>query len=196
MKKLLLIVIAVIMAISASAQERKVYLGFGGIQMIGDISMPVPVLFTGFTQYKRGDYTYTGLGIVPEIGYFISNRFAVGLGLGVSYKTYKYEGEEDYKRTSWGVNPYVRYYAVKTERFGLYLQGGGCFVSSKYDGDDKADEMFYAGIRPGVSYNISDRFAINASFGDLGYYDYGDSSSAINLSLQPSTLLFGLTVAF
>ncbi len=195
MKKTLAIVAAVIMAGSAFAQEGTFYLGATGISA-PDITFPgnnsvTPSLFTGISYEKIGDNSVTAFGINPELGYFISNNFAVGLGLGFTY----YSLPAENNMMAWGVNPYVRYYAIQIDKFSLYLQGGLSYVSSKMK-DVDAVNTFYVGVKPGVAYSVSDRFAINATFGNLGYFNYGESHSAFELQLSPATLSFGLTFSF
>ena len=200
MKKILFIATIIIMASTAFAQERNIYLGISGIQVGGS----GPILGTGVFYHKYNEDSETTFGLAPEIGYFISDKFAIGMSIGFNYSIAKYEDWNadisDYERksenaTGWGIGTYVRYYAIKTERFGLYLQGGLSFISTKYEYNTKAENFFYAGIKPCVSYNISDRFTIHAAFGDLGYYDYNSTTTYFRLSLDAATLLFGLTIA-
>ncbi|MDR0294760.1 MAG: porin family protein [Prevotellaceae bacterium] len=195
MKKILTIVLAFVVAGSAFAQEKKFYLGLSGVQ-IGVGGMESTGLGTGVIYQKTDDnHSSILFGIAPEFGYFITERFAVGLGAGFNYKSDKV-GDNSTGTTIWGVSPYARFYPIKAERFGLYLQAGVSFLSSKHENASKASNMFYAGIRPGVSYNLSDSFAIHATFGDLGFWDLPGDQSIFGLNLNTSTLLFGITIAF
>ena len=194
MKKTLLIAVALIVAGSALAQERKFYLGVCGISVPIVRTLEIPAFITGVSYRKAHDDKTTTFGIAPEVGYFISDRFAVGLGVGFNYTSKDNRGTTSNVIT-WGVNPYARFYAVKADRFGFYLQGGVSYASEKEESASEADTMFYAGIKPGVSYSISDRFTINATFGNLGYFDNGHYSN-FELSLSAATLAFGLTISF
>jgi len=196
MKKTLLIAVALLVVSSAFAQERKFYLGVCGISVPIVRTLEIPAFITGVSYEKKpGDRSETIFGIAPEIGYFISDRFAVGLGAGFNYAS-ENNGVTTKSTIAWGVNPYARFYAVKADRFGFYLQGGVSYMSAKEEGAPESDYMFYAGIKPGVSYSISDWFAINATFGDLGYREYKNGNSSFQLSLSAATLAFGLTISF
>ena len=195
MKKILTIVAALfIMAGSASAQGGSFYLGFSGINPFR-ITMPIFLeggMTTGVVYTKDGDRKTLSFGLAPEFGYFISDRFAVGLGAGFNYFSDK-QGDNDAVGTIiWGVNPYARFYPVKVDRFGLYLQLGVNYVSRKREGSD-ATNLFSVGITPGISYYLSERVAIHATFGFLGYTHLGKEKDAFGLNLDGNTLIFGLT---
>ena len=201
MKKILTIVAAIfIMAGSASAQQGSFYLGFAGINPIGAVYGGVYASFaalqfkaprTGVTYHKDGDHTTLTLGLAPEFGYFISDRFAVGLGVGFNYISEKEEGHDSEGTTVWGVNPYARYYPVKVDRFGLYLQLGLNYLSMKWEGSD-AKDMYSVGLTPGISYNVSERVAIHAVFGFLGYAHFG-KNDFFGFNIDGSSIMFGLT---
>jgi len=205
MKKILTIVAAIfIMAGSASAQGGSFYLGFAGFNPFAVLSSGggSSILFfmasegmaprTGVTYLKDGDKSTLVLGLAPEFGYFISDRFAVGLGAGFNYISNKEEGHDSNNAIVWGVNPYARFYPVKIDRFGLYLQLGLNYLSMKPEGED-AQYMFSVGLTPGISYYVSERVAIHAVFGFLGYSHYGESQDAFGFNLDGTTIMFGLT---
>ncbi len=97
------------------------------------------------------------------------------------------------------LNPYARYYACTVDKFSFYVQGGFHFATSKYNYDN-AESVNTMGIliKPGVSYNLSDKFAINATFGNLGWENFKQDEYKVNsfgLNLDMSTLLFGITIS-
>ena len=202
MKKILTIVAALfIMAGSASAQKGSFYLGFAGINPISKIYPNMGgimdytmgnILGTGVMYSKDGDDSVITFGIAPEFGYFIADRFAVGLGAGFNYMSEKEEGHDSEGTITWGVNPYARFYPVKGERFGLYLQLGFNYFSRKKEAWSEAQDIFSVGITPGISYNVSERIAIHATFGFLGYA-HTDTNDTFGLNLDGKTLMFGLT---
>jgi len=196
MKKILTIAAALfIVAGSASAQGGSFYLGFSGInpfRIYEPMDFDSGLGRTGIVYTKDGDKKTLSFGLAPEFGYFISDRFAVGLGAGFNYFSYK-EGDNDSEGTIiWGVNPYARFYPVKIDRFGMYLQLGFNYYSSKREGHDATDR-FSVGITPGISYYVSDRVAIHATFGFLGYAHLDKGMDAFGLNLDGNTLFFGLT---
>jgi len=203
MKKILTIAAALfIMAGSASAQQGSFYLGFAGFNPFGAVysgavgsfmgsTLEGMVPRTGVTYHKDGDKSTLTLGLAPEFGYFISDRFAVGLGVGFNYISKKQEGHDSNNAIVWGVNPYARYYPVKVDRFGLYLQLGLNYLSVKWEGSD-AKDVGSVGLTPGISYYVSDRVAIHATFGFLGYSHFG-KTDAFGFNLDGNTIMFGLT---
>jgi len=119
--------------------------------------------------------------------------------LGVSYNHSSVkadtEGAEAVKTSMFGINPYARYYACTADKFSFYLQGGFHYTSGKTE-DADAFNNWGINIKPGIAYNLSDKFAINATFGNLGYNDFNGDASSFGLDINMSTLLFGVTYKF
>ncbi len=187
MKKILAIAAVMVMAAgSAFAQKGSWYIGTTGINpgLSGSMNMGSSFV-TGFNYSEVGGVKTTTIGLAPEAGVFVSDKWVVGLGLAYNYVSVKDGGSDSY----FGVNPYARYYAYKFGKFGFYLQGG----FELWNGNDAT--TWSVNIKPGVQYGISERFAINATFGKLGYFDY-DGDSEFALDLDGSSLNFGLTYKF
>ena len=167
---------------SASAQQGKVYVSTGSISLgfgtsgVGASGME---LLTGF----RTDSDNTIWGIAPEVGYYISDNVAIGIGVG--YADYDVLG------TLWGVNPYLRYFAYKVDNFSFYGQADFNYISIK-DGPDS----FNVGVIPGIQYTMTENFAVNAAFGFLGYRNGKGQNGTFGLDLNAKTLSFGLTYSF
>ncbi len=173
----------------ATAANAQWYVGTTGM---GVASQETPALMTGFSS-QDGE---TQWGIAPEVGYNFNEKWTVGLGVG--YTSY---GED---MNAFGVNPYVRYFLARENRFGFYLQGDIKYVSQSWTTDpitedintDKSSNYMSFGIMPGVSYMISSKFGINSSFGFLGYSNVKDGDGIFGLDLSAQTLNFGLTYNF
>ncbi|WP_298479921.1 hypothetical protein [uncultured Maribacter sp.] len=150
------------------------------------------------------------------IGYTLSNNVTAGLGLSYSTSnrssTYKRELNENltskFKNESIGVIPFIRAYKAVGSRLGLYLQGEVNYSKywSENSSSDSLDstnngEVLFVGLRPGITFFIARKFALEASLGSLGYSKqkreteeselYSESDSFI-FSLNSSDLLFGL----
>ena len=197
MKKVLVLVVVFVLAMgSAFAQKGSWYIGTSAMTSI-DLDFGWESAFvTGFMMAKVDDETATSFGIAPEAGYFLSDKFSVGLGVAFNLTKLPVFGR-DVKTTAFGVNPYVRYFAISKGNFGFYLQGGLSFVSTKADYEGAAAlNTFYIGINPGVSYKLGDKFGLTAAFGNLGYASYGEDVSEFGLNIDMSSLRFGLHYSF
>ena len=211
MKKLFLIIAIAVSVVGAKAQEGTWYLGLGGVSPFGGIESNLGTgvslsPMTGFSSLTlKDDYKVTNFGIAPEVGYFINDQIAVGLGLFFTGSTYSpdVDGATDTKYTTFGFNPYVRYHFLAKGDFKAYGQFNVAYASAKPDTDGaKALNAFEVNVVPGVAYSLTDNVAINATFGSLGYAtmgklkDNGVEASAFGLNLDSSSLKFGITVAF
>ena len=112
----------------------------------------------------------TEFTIAPEIGYNVSPKWAFATGLGY---TYKYDS--GFKSNVFQVNPYARYTYFRTDNnlVSLFLDGGvdlGFGKASYEDDHSKTVVLFGIGVKPGVSFNLTENFSLVAHFGFLGYY--------------------------
>lgn len=94
MRKLFLLVVIVMAAISASAQEG-VYLG-GGISL-----------------WRNNDVDKTSFSITPDVGYNLSKQWAVGVELAYAHKGY--DGELEVSSNAFALAPYARFHSMKTK---------------------------------------------------------------------------------
>lgn len=144
MKKLILAALIAIFAVSANAQ--KYYLG-------GSL---------GF--WRNDDTKTTSFNIAPEAGINVSDRFAIGLSIGYGYADY-----DGSSLNTFAASPYARYTCCTLGPVKLFLDGGADFSVLSASGD-----KYYAwgvGIKPGVSFDINEKFSILAHVGFLGYRD-------------------------
>ena len=106
MKKFFLGLAISVISISANAQ---VYVG-GGL---------------GFSSVKEAHHedvdvdTKTTFSLVPEIGYQLDEKLAVGVGLGYSHSKYG-----DLKGDAFSIEPYARYTFAKLGNVDLFIEGG------------------------------------------------------------------------
>lgn len=179
MKKFLFMALIAVMTLGASAQN-----WYSGGQ----------VTFGRTTQSVSGLKT-TQVTVLPEIGYNMTENFAIGSVLGVSYKK-----TGDQKLTVLKINPYARYTYFQNERIGLFLDGGVDFGIGRANGHTAVE--YGIGLRPGVSLNITDRFSLVAHVGFLGYQS-GNRPAKRNgtpenwgLDLNSNNLMFGFYYHF
>jgi outer membrane protein len=121
-----------------------------------------------------------GFNISPRIGKFVSEKIAIGVGLDLSYNKQKEARDpERISRSSYiGFIPFLRYYAVKVNKFSIYGQGnlGLSFSNSSVkEGATTTDGPKISGlglnIFPALSYDLSDKFSLETTlnFLKLGY---------------------------
>ena len=157
MKKIILMAAFAVASVAASAQ---VYVG-GGI---------------GFSSEKAAHAegvdvdALNTIKILPEVGYKLDDKMAVGIGLG-----FVHAKQGDNKSTSFSIAPYFRYTFVKWGNVGL-------FADAQFAYEHVKDELVVAGqkveaksnawslgIKPGVSVDLSENVTFLAKVGWLGY---------------------------
>jgi hypothetical protein len=111
--------------------------------------------------------------IQPEIGYNFNSQWAVGLGIGYEYKHYCGTKTSD---NFFNFNPYARwsYFRTSNNLVQLFIDGTVGFGAGVRDVDVDGYDSHTActwevGFRPGVAFNLTDRFSIVAHLGFLGY---------------------------
>ena len=133
-----------------------------------------------FGKYKAGSSstdkdTYSSLIVSPKVGFQMSDNMAVGAEVGISRlatKTPNYSGGNDLKSniTMWGFAPFLRYTLVEADRLSVLLEGsvgveGGKSKSKLGSNSSDGPKLFgySATVLPVVSYNLSDRMALELS---------------------------------
>lgn len=107
------------------------------------------------------------LSIRPEVGYNISDNFAVGAVLGLGFDKY-----DDHTATDFSISPYARYTFVKLGPASLFVDGmvDLYFSTTKYeDMDPSNDFQWGVGLAPGVAIPLTEKFSFVGHVGYLGY---------------------------
>lgn len=163
-------------------------------------------------QLEIGETQVFGFRVNASYAYAINNNLFLGLGVG--YGSNKSEtnvnninvNENDSK--SYQVFPYVRYYKGIGKKLALFLQGEARY--SHFENDFNAlnsgeSDNFFIGIRPGITFMLNKNFALETSFGALGYrhskidnerFNTESTSNSFDLSLNSSDLFFGVNYYF
>ncbi len=120
----------------------------------------------------------TQISLSPKIGYFITERTAIGLKVGVSSLVQKRESnyDEDLKVTEayFNITPLMRYYFTKGA-FGFFSEascniGFGKTKQSTSSYSEKGNiTQVMVGISPGLYYYVHPRLALELSAGWFGY---------------------------
>jgi hypothetical protein len=161
-------------------------------------------------------------GIGPKIGYFISDNFAIGLGVGYFYAKRKpfveytaYEGQsipntvDGYQSSGITISPFIRYYVPLSTKFKFF----GAFSANardqrdKYIGENKNNnsngttiKSYGLALAPGFAFFPTKKLAIEFStnlfsYDRLKWSSYSRSASGQMATDEFSTnqVYFGLT---
>lgn len=171
MKKIFLLAVVAIMAISASAQNW--YLG-------GSI---------GFNHVKVDDEKTSNFTIAPEVGYNLNSNWAIGAALDYTWEKDSYN--------VFTIQPYARYSFFRTENnlLSLFVDGGfGLGFISPDEGDSTT--VWSIGLKPGLALNVTEKFSFVAHVGFFGYEDYKEAGKHTGLGLDFNKLSFGFYYNF
>jgi len=143
----------------------------------------------------------------PKAGYFLTDKFALGLELGIGSDKEEVAGTDTDKNSNFNVGVFGRYYFLDLgQRFKTYAEAGVGFANGK----EGLAEAKYSGVRVGaglgINYFVSESFAINFGLTDiLSYnsfkYKDGEAVTAFNGNFNVfnnffNTAQFGLTYKF
>ena len=174
MKKLLFTLAAAFIAFTASAQ---VYVG-------GEV---------GFWRNWTDGANTTTAKILPEVGYNLGDKWAIGTQIGW---TYKYNNGDDIN--TFVVAPYARYTYAKFDAVSLFLDGG--FEFGTYKVDDESYNSWGIGIKPGVKVDLTSKLSFVAHAGFFGYRDNDGrevfGGNCFGLDVNGNNLQFGLYYIF
>ena len=172
---------AAIVAVSASAQ---VYMG-------GSVGISSVKLGGGDSE--------TTYKLLPEIGYNLNDKWAIGAYVGFGKGTCDMQSNPFDNNTQeyFTIQPYARYTFVKSQYVNVFMDGG-----LGYTHYNDVANLFQVGLRPGVAVNLGAKLSFVTQFGFLGYnnldpdMDGADSSTAFGFDLSGENITFGLYYNF
>lgn len=193
MKKILLSVAVLALTMTASAQY------FVG----GSVDLNTTGGNTKVDGVKADHDKTFGFNINPKVGYFLSDKVAVGIGAGFGMskdtdKTTTPGSDIVATATEWNVAPFMRYYAMEFGAFSVFAEAqlgvGGYNTKVKTNGVEvKGTPAMTYGliVTPGVSYKLSKCIDLeaNLNFMNLGYT--GTYSNDKDSKTKTSTSNFG-----
>jgi len=159
----------------------------------------------------------THFTLLPSVEYFLTENVSLGLGIGYDVTRSKSADlpnnvvEQINKTGTFFFDPYARMYFKVGDKFSFFGQGeislgfGGITDETKYTNNTSVStknsfSTVLVGIRPGISFLVSEKVALETSFGFLGYQgtsqengaNQKNKSSNYGLMLNSSTLNFGI----
>lgn len=206
MKKVLLSAVALVAFTFANAQEESKGFGFSKGNVIVEGNLMLNSKNDKNTEVKTNNFEFN-----PKVGYFLSDKFAVGVELGIGSFKEKTAGTETDKKSNFDAGVFGRYYFLDLgQRFKTYAEAGLGMTSGKEKaGAGLADVKytgFNAGAGLGINYFVSESFAINFGLTDILAYnskkwDGAKNVSEFNANVNVfdnffTTAKFGLTYKF
>jgi hypothetical protein len=169
MKKVLLSLIAVAgLAFTTQAQTEK-----GNFLVGGNVELNT-------SKNDGANKTDLNFSVVPSVGYFFSDNFAVGTGVGYEYAK-SYNALVSGQSSAFVVSPFLRGYKGINDQFKFFAQFSVpmAFGQNKV-GDANGDNMVKTGknnsvgvaLSPGISFFPSKKFGIEFSVNGISYNDY------------------------
>lgn len=155
----------------------------------------------GFSSTSEGDFDSSTFTIAPRVGFFVSDNIAVGGRLAYTSNTDFSEN----KTNTFEIGAFGRWYATPASQFSIFVEAGIDYMTSSFEpdgGDEAKTNGFGIGVRPGISYFLSDSWAIEAMIGELGYStekpdeDDAESTDTFGLNLNMESISFGVIYKF
>ncbi len=185
MKKLFLTLLVSILTLTASAQA---YIG-GGVGL-----------------WRNTDDNFTSFTLKPEIGYNLSSKWALGIGLNYThlYSNPSEVDDDDYgKVNTFSLDPYARWSFVKFGPVSLFLDMGFGIGVYKEKSADDSYVSWNVGVSPGVKVSLAKHIDFIAHAGFLGFKGCDDELVGKNVyargfgfNLDSQSLTFGLNYNF
>jgi len=193
MKKLILSLAALASFTFASAQEQEVETyGFNEGDMFVSGSFGI-----GSTKFPDDSKENT-FNISPRFGYFLNDFIAIGAQAGYSkQKEENANGDDVVDNSTFTIGAFGRYYLMPAQKFSFFGELGLGYGTTEDINDNKVNGV-NIDVSPGLSYFVSKHFALEATFGILGYnsvkkdesgaestdsFDFGLNMDDINLGL-------------
>lgn len=146
--------------------------------------------------WRNSDANKTSFVLHPEVGYSISDKWALGVGFGYSHAYYS-----GIKVNAIQADPYARWNAVKFGPVSLFLDMGFGVNSYKVKDADDSQLGWRVGVQPGIKVSLAKNIDFVAHAGFLGYRDadddycsYGDNG--FGFDVDGNDLSFGIYYNF
>lgn len=190
MKKVILTVAAIFAFGFANAQETTEG-GFskGSMFLSGALSIG---------SEKTGDEKSSGFEIEPKFGYFVTDNIAIGGKLGYSSNKAENGTVDTVDRSAFTVGAFGRYYFTPASQFSLFGQLGLDYSTIDNKLADAKGNEIGANLGLGISYFVSNNWAIEATWAGLGYTsndnggDGADKTNTFGLGADMRAISFGV----
>lgn len=224
MKKTHTLIILSLFAFTAQtsmAQLSKGSLTLGGTLSFSNSSSKTEIISPNNGLFTQEGPKNTAINLTPKVGYMLSNNWMIGAGVGFQSSTSRGNSSEnsDIILTNKGqlfkVGPFVRYYSMPLAHAGIFVEAqtelgfGNITLEQSLNNQALALKnnllQIDAGVTPGAIWFVTPSFAVEGSFGRLGFVhqqtktkpgtqeeQQTESNQAFSLSFNPSTFRLGL----
>lgn len=195
MKKVILSAFALLAFGFANAQEGNGNGGFskGSMFVSGALSI---------ASEKTGEEKTSGFEIEPKFGYFVSDNIAIGGKLGYASVKSEDEGIDTADNSALTIGAFGRYYFTPGSQFSLFGQLGLDYTSIDYKLVDAQAKEIGVNLGLGLSYFVSNDWAIEATWAGLGYTsndnggDGAEKTNTFGLGAELRNVSFGVIYKF
>lgn len=137
-----------------------------------------------------------------------SNRFALRLGLNVTFKYIENDGNKSFSRTDLGSDLFVQYYITPRKKFNFYALGGIQIKYAKYDNaisnDGNPDKLYNYGIGLGIgleyfafeALSLFSEYGANISYSRQIQINENSDEVYENIVFEDAPLSFGISLYF
>ncbi|MEY8760789.1 OmpW family outer membrane protein [Chryseobacterium tongliaoense] len=159
------------------------------------------------TTIKAGGESVDGpkvntFSATPSVGYFVIDKLAVGIDLGFTTATTKFEGLKA-TTTSFSVMPTGTYYFVNDSKFVPFLGAGIGYASVKNKGtgdfmgvptsnETTTDGLAWK-VKGGVTYMATQSLGVNLG---VSYDQFSNKKTYMNTDVKTNVKTFGVNVGF
>ncbi len=188
MRKIIITIIVALACIESQAQTEK------GKRFIGG-----SVGFNSQSNQNNRDLKSNNFNISPSVGYFVAERFAIGLSAGYNaskdrYQTFDQQGNPlvaESKSNFLSISPFVQYFIPVSDGKFFFSPTLGTSLSfgrsrnSLTTNDTFSTSTYSVSVNPGFSYFPTEHWGINLNVGGLSYRvinPKGDNNNTSNLN--------------
>ncbi len=155
----------------------------------------------GFSTSSSGDTKGTTFSVSPRVGYFVSEKFAIGARVGYQNASQEF-GTNETDSNTFTIGAFGRYYFTAINKFSIFGELGIANNNTKIDidGVENKTNGFGVNVRPGINYFLNSNFALEMTIGAISYNtvnpDQGDSADLFNIGLNLDNIFLGLVYKF
>lgn len=149
----------------------------------------------GISLWRNNDVDKTSFSITPDVGYNLSEKWAVGVELAYAHKGY--DGEDAISTNAFALAPYARYSFYENKIVRLFLDMGFGFSTYKEKHVDSVNG-FEIGVKPGLAVKLNDNFSFITKVGFAGYRDdyYRGEENGFGVGLDGENISIGIEYEF
>ncbi len=123
---------------------------------IATLSVKAQDLYMGGTVglWRNDDANTTSFKLAPEIGYNLSEQWALGVEL-----QFNHEYKEHISTNTFAIAPYARFSYYENKIVRLFVDGGFGFATTKVKDGGDAVNGFEIGLKPGIAIKLNQHSA-------------------------------------